>query len=460
MIYLPWSYGLDKAWTQIASLACGLLTLVLALWPRHYSVDYTDGEPFTLLPWRRLIRFPLFWCGLVFVALQVVGMFNPSWFRESNGYFWGLLPLPNIEWLPTNIDLAPLTGRAWPVIAVYASTWFLVCALWVGITRRRSLQVLCWVLMANALALGVVALIHRFSDLSHADLVLWTRKIKNGMPYGSFVSRNHASAYFCLMLGMAAGLAAWHYFEGRRRMAHSTPAGVWVFAAALLALVVAFSYSRAGVIVAASFILAAILIQLPLHHMHSGSGAHLGVKVALLGVFLLSAGLVIKWMDFSQLEKRFSQLMEYGEAEGSYKMRVEARAHAIEMLSDHWLRGTGAGSFEHHFTRYVRNDPYLTRSGRARWEHAHNDWLEISIEQGIAGVLLIAAAYFWWLWRWIKAGGWKHPFALMIFLGSLQTLLHATIDMPFQHPAVLATWWALLIMALRWAEFEAPKTAS
>jgi hypothetical protein len=34
------------------------------------------------------------------------------------------------------------------------------------------------------------------------------------------------------------------------------------------------------------------------------------------------------------------------------------------------------------------------------------------------------------------------------------------MDFPFQHPGVLVTWWALLIMALRWAEFEAPKAAA
>jgi hypothetical protein len=30
------------------------------------------------------------------------------------------------------------------------------------------------------------------------------------------------------------------------------------------------------------------------------------------------------------------------------------------------------------------------------------------------------------------------------------------MDFPFQNPAILVTWWALLILSLRWLELEAP----
>lgn len=454
LTYVPWTYGLDKDWTQLGSLVCGVVTFIIALWPRHYTSEYTDGPNFVLVPARRLFRFPLFWIGLAFVALQLIGMFNPAYFRESNGFMWTMTPLPNIEWLPANVDVAPKLGRGWPLIAVYTSSWLLVCALWVGVTRRRSLQIVCWVLMANAFALAVVALAHRFSPVTDSELVLWTRRIVGGVPYGSFVYRNHASAYLCLMLGVALALAAWHYYEGRRRMAHSTPAGVWVIFAAVLAAAIAFSYSRGGVAIAAGFVTLAILVQVPLHFIHAGHGEHLGVKIALFGAFLIGGGLAVSWLDFSQLESRFDQFWRYGEEEASYKMRIEARGRAVEMLGDHWQRGTGAGSFEYLFHRYIRKDSYLTSNGRFYWDHAHIDWLQIPIEQGVAGSALIALAYFWCFGRFLRGAGWLHPLALMIFLASSQTLVHAYIDFPFQHPAVLMTWWSLLIIALRWIEFE------
>ena len=42
----------------------------------------------------------------------------------------------------------------------------------------------------------------------------------------------------------------------------------------------------------------------------------------------------------------------------------------------------------------------------------------------------------------------------MILLGLLQTMGHALSDFPFQNTAVLITWWSLLVLMLRWLEFE------
>ena len=42
----------------------------------------------------------------------------------------------------------------------------------------------------------------------------------------------------------------------------------------------------------------------------------------------------------------------------------------------------------------------------------------------------------------------------MVVLGAGQILAHALIDFPFQNPAILVTWWALLIISLRWLELD------
>lgn len=455
----PWTYGLNKVWTGIGCAGLAALTLAIALVRRRYTEQQGEVVMGTYYPARRLLHFPLFWLGGCLIALMVIGACNPAWFYETNGYHWQITAHPNVSWLPTSVDTPFSFYSAWRTIVVYLAAWMIVCALWIGITRRRSLQIMGWVMAANGLALGVVGLIHRFSGPQYESVVLWSHSVRGALSYGSFVSRNHAGAYLCLSAALLAALAAWSYFEGRRKMARSSPTGMWLFLLCALLLAIAFSYSRASVIVCACFLVMAALAWVVMRWVHGSSLMPKQVTIVLCALFLAGGAFAVHTLDFSTLQRRFQEFVTHGEQEVSYQMRVQARERAVRMWEDHWVRGAGAGSFRFLFPDYIRDNKFISGGGRFFWEHAHIDWVEIPIEQGVTGVFLIAAAYFWWLWHWFKAGGWKHPFALMIFLGSVQTLLHATMDFPFQHPAVLVTWWALLIMALRWAEFEAPKNA-
>lgn len=454
LILLPWTHGLHRGVAAFGGLALGLLAFVFALWPRNYTAGVVDQVPFRLVPLRRLVRFPLFWIGLVFFALQLIATQNPSWFRESSGYAWTMTPLPSIDWLPTNVETSSKGFQGWRMLAIYATAWLVVCALWIGITRRRSLQIVSWVLVGNAVALAAVGAAHRLSGAAD-HLLLWTREIAHATAFGAFIYRNHAGAYFALMVGLAFALACWTHFDGRRRFAPSTPAPVWLFVGVAMIVAIAFTYSRSSLVIVALFVLLAALGYL-IVRQREGAGGTLPktVTVVLLLIVLSNGAFVVSRLDYSRLEHRFEAFQRLGANEVSLKMRVEARDRAVQMFQDHWVRGTGAGSFQFLFHRYVRNDPFLTTNGRFYWDHAHIDWLEIPIEQGIAGTALIALAFLWWLVRWFRNGGWSHPFALMIFFGALQTLLHAYVDFPFQHPAVLVTWWSLLIIALRWTEVE------
>jgi len=456
-IFVPWTYGLNKIWAQCGSAALGALAFLIALWPRNYDSRLSDGPEFRLHPWWRLVRFPLFWLGLPFFGLMIVGSQNPSWFYETNGMKWWMLPMPNTSWLPTSADTPFAVYSLWHPFMVYLSAWLLVCALWIGITRRRSLQILCWVLVANGLALAIAGIIHRHSGREYEGMVLWHHLVRGSTAFGAFVYRNHAGAYLCLATAVAVALGAWTHFEGRRRMAHSTPAPVWLFLAGVIAVGIAFTYARSSLAIVLLFFVLAMLGWLILRLRLGGAGATPKlVTFALMVLVAVNAVFALNHFDFSKLEKRFEAFQKMGENEPSYVLREQSRERVIQMWKDHWVRGTGAGSFQFLFPNYIRDSKLLHGGGRKFWRHAHIDWLEIPIEQGVAGVTLIAGAFFWWLWRWIKARGWAHPFALMILLGALQTLLHAGVDFPFQHPAVLVTWWALLIIALRWAEIESP----
>ena len=84
----------------------------------------------------------------------------------------------------------------------------------------------------------------------------------------------------------------------------------------------------------------------------------------------------------------------------------------------------------------------------------HGDWLEIPVELGLAGDLLILGSAGWWLyWFAARKTRWN-PVAVPLLLGCGQTLVHAAFDFPFQCPAILGTWCVLLVVAGRWMELE------
>jgi len=451
-VFLPWAFGTRDVWSQATAFALSLVAAVLALIPRDYGDEYSAARQYRLVPWPRLRRFPLFWLGGGMLVLLVVQALNPAWIYNNNGKVWWMQPIPHVAWLPSSAQTPFETFNVWRAALIYGAAWLAVCALWVGMTRRRSLQILLGVLLVNGVVLAAVGFAHRMMG---EEKVLWIRSFA-GTPFASFVYKNHAGAYLGLISSIGLGLAVWHYFEARKRMARSSPAPLWVLLSAFLFLAVLFSFSRGATLTLAVFLTSAVVAFLILRLAHPvPSTTPWLVNVALGLVFVAALACVVRYLDFDHLEQSFRELSVGGDA--SVSSRVLVRSASQDMYRDHWLLGSGAGSYRYLAVPYIKNYPAIF--GRVWWDHAHIDWLEIPIELGLPGVLLIAAALGWSCWRFLHGQGWRHPVAVMLLLGCAQTMLHATIDFPFQNAAVLITWWGLLVLALRWLELDAPTGA-
>jgi O-antigen ligase len=122
------------------------------------------------------------------------------------------------------------------------------------------------------------------------------------------------------------------------------------------------------------------------------------------------------------------------------------------MIYAEGAKGIGAGEFRYLFPEYVQKYPEVYDHGNIFWEHAHCDWLEIPIETGATGTLLILAGFIWFAVVLIRNRGFWLPGVFPLLLGCGQTLAHATFDFPFQCPAILISWSALLTMGARWSE--------
>jgi hypothetical protein len=73
LIFLPWALGGMKLWSQWTALALAALAFIIALVPRKYDDRYHAGGSVRLLPWPRLLRFPVFWLGLYIFGRAVTG---------------------------------------------------------------------------------------------------------------------------------------------------------------------------------------------------------------------------------------------------------------------------------------------------------------------------------------------------------------------------------------------------
>jgi O-antigen ligase len=433
----------------VLSLGLAIAGLVLAVWSR--ALD--DGDPGTLRPLGRLLRFPVFWAGLFLLGYVAVQALNPSWRYASDGRSWWIVPATHIGWLPSGIDAPFATSNAWRGLILYGTAWSLVCATWSGFLRRQSWRLLFEILAVNA---ALVALLGFLQRLSGSHRIFWTYLPSGGYSIASFIYRNHAGAYFNLMTALAAGLAWWHLRRAQRRLEGFGAAVFFAFLAFWTGALVIYSFSRAAVLLLLAFATltgAIILARLILQRKKRAARAEVVVLLLALagtiGIPFVTVGTESIWTRFESLETNPD------EALGS---RAVAREASGEMRRDRWLFGWGAGCFRYAFPNYARWHPriFYDPGSRSRmyWEHAHDDFLEFPAELGALGVLPIVAMLAWGLVQLARRRFWRHPVSLCPVLGCLLLLPQACIDFVFQNPAVLVTSAVLFFGAIRWAELE------
>lgn len=141
--------------------------------------------------------------------------------------------------------------------------------------------------------------------------------------------------------------------------------------------------------------------------------------------------------------------------EGGADLRTQARPVVLALVAHYFPVGSGFGAFDAVF-RIAEPDTLLRDT---YFNHAHNDWLEIALDGGLPGLLLLGGAVLWWLGASVKAwrtGGTDATLArtgsTMIFLVFAASLT----DYPARTPMVMA----LLVLAGSWLAIPAASSAN
>ena len=178
------------------------------------------------------------------------------------------------------------------------------------------------------------------------------------------------------------------------------------------------------------------------------------VTVALLGICLYN---LFPNNNISQKISRIQLEVLYDDVANGRMYQYQS---AWEMAKDHPLFGVGGWGYRHFVQFYVtpeRLEIMVNASGQA---NVHNDTLQFLAEHGLVGFGLMLAAVGVLLTPILRGVrkilttpavvDWDNPYrpALLrvpamiyaILFGTLATVIHSMIDLPFRSPAILITW--------------------
>ena len=454
--FTVWALGGVYNWSQFISLGFAITGLVVALINRAYSAEEGGGGAFTLIMWPKLVRFPVFWIGLALLGYIAVQALNPSSIYAVNGSFWWLVPVEHIPWLPTSV-LAPFEKmNAWHALMLYATPWLVMCAVWVGFTRRMAVQHLFTFVVANGAVLTLVGILQRVTG---SYKILWFIQPKTGPVFATILYKNHAGAYLNLVFMLCIALFYRHFSRGERRLERANPAPIFAFIAILIGMGVLLTVSRAATLLLLGFVLIAFIGFIVRSAGTRGEGRSPLAVGLLCGGFALFIGLGAYFLKIDRSFSRLGDLIQNGSADSSVSSRLVVRQAAWQMAKDHIVTGWGAGSFRYVFPPYQKQYPEITdvpgRPGMTfRWEQAHNDYVELLDELGLVGAGMFLATLCCGLYQLWRNHVHKKPHLLFIALALAATLAHAFVDFPSRHPATLLLWCVSAALLGRWAELE------
>ncbi|MCM8731994.1 O-antigen ligase family protein, partial [Hephaestia sp. GCM10023244] len=391
---------------QIAALSA----IVVWVWAWVRPGNRDRAEAHALTDW------PLFMLAALFVAiplLQLVPLPPAIWHqlpgREVERQALALVGAEQV-WMPLSVSptrtLASLLSLLPPMAMLYFTTRLTL--------RERSR------LLGLVAALGLLSVVVGVVQLASGN-GNWLRfydMTNYGFATGFQASRN-AQADVLLVASMA--FAAWAATS--RRIAESRQG--WIAVGSVLVvlwLAIVVTGSRSGfamipIALIACLVMVVRRVRLPGRRM----------AVLAVGALLLLGGAGVVLHDNVRVERtlaRFDDLKD---------VRPEIWSDTWYAIGQHWPAGTGVGTFRPVFDASERLE--VVRPSYAN--RAHNDYLEYSLEAGVVGVLALAIALVFALYRiWTtlrRNDDRRARVQALCVLGVLTVLLlHSLVDYPMR----------------------------
>lgn len=356
--------------------------------------------------------------ALAVVALQLIPLPAETWARigPRAKVADGIRAL-GIELPPEPLSLTPAAGldailRVIPSLAV-------VCAM-VRLRAYRPIW-LAFALIAGTLAgIALGALQVASSNPLSSPWYLYDQT-SPGRGVGFFANADHMATLLVVTVPFLAAIVAAARTASMQR--YSAIVAVAAGLGIVVVVGVALNGSLAGYGLALPVMAASALIVLP----PSSRLRIWGIGLAAL----LVVGSVAALETTSIGSNRLGQ-----HAATSAQSRAEIFTTTSQAIADFMPFGSGLGSFPNVYRLYEQ--PQQVTSEYV--VHAHNDYAELALELGLAGMVLMVLFLLWWsagawrAWRTAEAG----PFARAAAIASAAVLVHSLADFPLRTAAISA----------------------
>ncbi len=419
LVFAPLVRGGNRPAPLLVLECAGLLLLVGLAWTRE-----SRG-------WRALPATLRWGIGVLVLAplLQLIPL-PASWWAALPGHAQYALVLEAAgaagEWRPLSIN-ARATEYSWlviiPCVAIFLS---------VQLLARRQVRTLALVFVVVALCEAVLGIMQ--VGAGKDSILVLGNPYGGGSATGTYINKNHFAGLMAMALPMV--VAFWAVEAVPHRDRHGQPLRehprhadmkiarriLWSLLIVMMLAALLFTRSRAGIGFGLAAFAAASLGLV-------WSGGPLRVRLFLAAAAAIAL-LLAAYVGLTPILERFAP----GDLSLSYEGRLRIAMGAVRGALDFLPFGSGLGTFADVYRRYQSEG--LT----GFIDHAHNDYAEIFLELGVAGIAAVALLGFGALVRANMLLGGRLSRSLGYLqlsagLGLLAIAAHGAFDFNFHIPA-------------------------
>jgi len=427
--FLPLPFGGNRPWAvnliEVIIFLLAAYTITLALLPKYLVTPITSTASIILGLFSLTIFYQLF--QIVPLPSEFVALISP------NKYSHMLDSAIISEYM--SISFGQMEGLFALIKNIAFIAVFYICYQLINTLNRLR------VFLAVVVAVGLFQALYGIIDMYAIQHGFLGREFNHSAlsVSGSFINRNHFSAFIIFSLGACLAL----YF-----LPHKTPK---------ITMSPLLNYKNHLKVYSVIFLTALLYSQ--------SRGAELAVVVSgVIGIGLYLYTRNQKWKKLFYLLVTFlpfifficfmgfeGWLDRFGLIDSHANQRFLIWETSLALYYDYWLTGVGSGNFQYLYPMYqsIDSEQFV--------DHAHNDYLELLVEQGVIGFVLlsIALAYsFREIFKRVISRRHKPTSRLRIILliTLIAILLHSFVEFVFQIPVISIYFFAFLSLAVR--EFE------
>jgi len=354
-----------------------------------------------------------------------------------------LLTVPAVS----SLSLAPYSTRL-AIVQLIVYFIFFAAAL-VFIKNQNRLRKIVLMIIVFASLMAFYGILQRLVNL---EAIYGLRRFNQAVPFASYINQHHFAALMEMTLGITLGLLFGRALEQNKRI-------FLVFAAVVMGIAIIFTSSRAGMLSlfgVIGFIVAANILQKPRRDANAPEETRKNyprslafVGSGLVLILILFAAVLLLGGDESLLRGIGLQ-----NPDDFTNGRIHFWSIAWRIFLDYPLFGAGLDAFAFVFPKYD------TWNGYFRVEQAHNDYLQILADAGIAGFLCAAAFIFLLFKNGLKtvrqsSNAFRRNTAIGALAGCCGILIHSFFDFPLRMPANALFFLTLTVLAT--VSINAPK---